>query len=77
MTIEEQIRQIMLSEELSDTEKLDSLRELIPADVCKIDNLSQATREQLKLLQDGFAVSEAMQELNAKPLTKKQKLKPR
>jgi len=42
MTIAEENRQIMLSEELSDTEKLDSLYSLIPADACKIDNLSQA-----------------------------------
>jgi len=77
MTIAEQIRQIMRSEELAESEKLDRLHALIPPDVFKIDNLSQATPAQLKLLQDGFAVSEAMQELNAKPLTKKQKLKPR
>jgi len=40
MTIEEKIRQIMLSEELSDAEKLDRLHALIPADACKIENLN-------------------------------------
>ncbi len=77
MTIADQIRKIMLSKELSDIEKLDSLHALIPPDVCKIDNLNQATPAQLKQLKDGLAITEAMQQLNAKPLTKKQKLKPR
>jgi hypothetical protein len=63
MTIAEQIQQITQSKELSDTEKLDQLHGLIPADSCKIDNLSQATREQLKQLKDGIAVTQAMQEL--------------
>jgi len=37
MTIEEKIREIMLSEELSDSEKLDRLRALIPPEVfCKV-----------------------------------------
>jgi hypothetical protein len=63
MTTEEKIRQIMVSKEFSDTEKLDSLYSLIPADACKIDNLSQATPAQLKQLKDGLAVTEAMQEL--------------
>jgi hypothetical protein len=66
MTIAEKIRQIMRSEELSDAEKLDRLYTLIPTDSCKIDNLSQATREQLKQLQDGIAVTQAMQQLRAK-----------
>jgi hypothetical protein len=48
--IQEQIRQIMLSEELSDTEKLDRLHALIPLDAFKIDNLNQATPAQLKQL---------------------------
>ena len=30
----------MLSEELSDAEKLDRLHALIPADACKIENLN-------------------------------------
>ncbi len=70
MTIKEKIRQIMVSEELSDTEKLDSLFAIIPADSCKIDNLSQATREQLKQLKDGIAISQAMQELRRKEVDK-------
>jgi len=77
MTIAEQIRQIMHSEELSDTEKLDRLYAISPAETCKIDNLNQATPAQLKQLKGGLAITEAMQQLNAKPLTKKQKLKPR
>jgi hypothetical protein len=48
MTIEDKIREIMLSEELPDGEKLDRLHALIPPDACKIDNLSQATPAQLK-----------------------------
>jgi hypothetical protein len=70
MTIADQIRQIMLSEELSGAEKLDQLHTLIPADVCKIEDLNQATPAQLKQLQDGFAVTEAMQQLRAELLTK-------
>jgi hypothetical protein len=66
MNIQERIREILVSEELSDTEKLDRLYNLIPAESCKIDNLSQATREQLKQLRDGIAVTQAMQDLRAK-----------
>jgi len=68
MTIAEQIRQIMHSEELSDTEKLDRLYAISPAETCKIDNLSQATPAQLKQLRDGLAVTQAMQELRRKEL---------
>jgi hypothetical protein len=35
MTIAEQIREIMLSEDLSDSEKLDQLHALIPSDAFK------------------------------------------
>ncbi len=70
MTIAEQIRQIMLSGELSDAERLNSLYSLIPADSCKIDNLSQAMPAELKQLKDGLAVTQAMQELRAELLTK-------
>src|SRR4029077_15201405 len=55
MTIEEKVREIMLSEELSDSEKLDRLHALIPPDVFKIDNLNQATPAQLKQLEDGLS----------------------
>jgi hypothetical protein len=63
MTIEDKVREIMLSKELPDSEKLDRLHALIPADACKIDNLSQATPAQLKQLKDGLAVTDAMQRL--------------
>jgi hypothetical protein len=63
MTIEEKIREIMLSEGLSGAEKLDQLHALIPPDVCKIDNLNQATPAQLKQLKDGLAITEAMQQI--------------
>src|ERR1700756_3942505 len=63
MNIEEKIRQIMRSKELSSAEKLDSLHALIPPDVCKIDNLSQATLAQLKRSKDGLAVTQAMQQI--------------
>jgi hypothetical protein len=66
MNIQERIRQIMLSEELPDGEKLNRLYNLIPAETCKIDNLSQATPAQLKELRDGLPVTQAMQELRAK-----------
>jgi hypothetical protein len=65
MTIEEKIREIMLSEELSDSEKLDQLHALIPPDAFKIDNLNQATPAQLKQLKDGLAVTEATQQIRA------------
>jgi hypothetical protein len=54
MTIEEKVREIMLSEELSDTEKLGRMHALIPLDAFKIDNLNQATPAQLRQLKDGF-----------------------
>jgi hypothetical protein len=60
MTIEEKVREIMLSEELSDSEKLDQLHALIPLDAFKIDDLNQATPAQLKQLKDGLAITDAM-----------------
>ena len=63
MTIEEKVREIMLSEEFPDNEKLDRLHALIPPDVFKIDNLSKAAPEQLRQLKDGLAVTEAMQQI--------------
>ena len=63
MTIEQQIREIMVSGELSGAEKLDRLHALIPPDAFKIDRLNQATPAQLKQLKDGLAVTEAMQQL--------------
>ena len=66
MTIEEKIREIMLTEELSDSEKLDRLHALIPLDTFKIDNLNQATPALLRQLKDGLAVTEAVQQLRAK-----------
>jgi hypothetical protein len=38
MTIEEKIREIMISEELPNSEKLDRLHALIPAETFKIDS---------------------------------------
>jgi hypothetical protein len=55
MTIGEQIRQIMLSEELSGADKLDRSAALIPVDAFKIDNLNKVTPAQLKQLKDGFS----------------------
>src|SRR5258708_8205759 len=73
MTIEEKVREIMLSEEMSDSEKLDRLHALIPSDAFKIDNLNQATPAQLKQLKDGLAVTEAMPQIRrAELLAKKQ-----
>ena len=63
MTIEEKIREIMLSEELSGAEKLDRLHALIPADVFKIDSLSTATPAQVRLLRDGLMVTDAMEKI--------------
>jgi hypothetical protein len=63
MTIAEQIRQIMLSEGLSNAEKLERLHALVPANVCKIDNLDQATPAQLRQLRDCIAITQAMPEL--------------
>jgi hypothetical protein len=56
MTIEEKIREIVLSEELSAAEKLDRLHALIPLDAFKIDSLSAATPAQIKQLKDRLAV---------------------
>jgi hypothetical protein len=73
MTIEEKIREIMLAEELSDSEKLDRLRALIPPDTFKIDSLSTATPEQVRQLRDGLAVTQAMQEIRRVELPAKEK----
>jgi hypothetical protein len=63
MSIEEKIREIMLSTELQDSEKLDRLHALIPADVFKIDNLNKATPAQLRRLKEAMAVSDAIQQI--------------
>jgi hypothetical protein len=63
MTIQEQIREIMISKELSNSEKLDRLHALIPAEPFKIDSLSTATPAQVRLLRDGLAVTDAMEKI--------------
>jgi adenosine/AMP kinase len=74
--IQEQIRQIMLSEELSDTEKLDRLRALIPLESFEIEDLSKATPAQLKQLKYGLAVTEAMQQLRRRTSGKRKRAIP-
>ncbi len=61
MSIEEKICKIMLSEELSESEKLDRLHALIPAEVLKIENLNKATPDELRRLKEAMAVSETIQ----------------
>jgi hypothetical protein len=56
---------ILHSKELSNVDKRDQLRLLIPADVLKIDDLSQASPAQLRKLQDAIEVAQAIQRLNA------------
>jgi hypothetical protein len=63
MTLAEQIRQIVTSEELSAAEKLDRLHALIPAETFKIDRLSTATPAQVRLLRDGLMVTDAMEKI--------------
>jgi hypothetical protein len=63
MTIQEQIREIMISKELSNSEKLDRLHALIPAETFKIDSPSTATPAQVRLLRDGLAVTDAMEKI--------------
>jgi hypothetical protein len=53
----------MLSEELPDSEKLDRLHALIPAETFKIESWKTATPEQVRQLRDGLAVTDAMQEI--------------
>jgi hypothetical protein len=55
----------MLSEELSDSKKLDRLHALIPADVFKIDNLNKTTPEQLAQLEAGLEIAQALEQINA------------
>jgi len=71
MPSQEKVRQILLSKELSNTEKRDQLRDLIPADACKIDNLNKATPAQLRQLKGALEVAEALQQLNAAVLKMK------
>ena len=72
MKIQEKVREIMLSQEFSGAEKRDRLRALIPADVCKIDDLNQATRDQLNQLQSAIAAALALQQLDAEEFRKGQ-----
>ena len=71
MKIQEKVREIMLSQELSNAEKRDRLRALIPADVCKIDDLNQATPAQLKQLQGAIEAALALQQLDAEEFKKR------
>jgi hypothetical protein len=71
MTIEEKICEIMLSEELPNSEKLDRLHALVPADACKIDNMNKATPAQLRQLKDRLAITDAMQQLRRAELLAK------
>ena len=71
MTIEEKVREIMLSEELPDSEKLGRLHALIPLESFRIDNLNKATPAQLRQLKDGLAITEAMQQLRRPTLLAK------
>lgn len=71
MTIEEKVREIMLSQELPESEKFDRLYALIPADVFKIDNLNKATAAQLRQLNEGLAVANAMQQLRRRTTRQK------
>jgi hypothetical protein len=70
MKIQEEVRKILLSLELSNAEKRDQLRALIPADVCKIDDLNQATPAQLKQLQGAIEAALALQQLDAEDFKK-------
>jgi hypothetical protein len=63
MNIEEKIREIVISKELSNSEKLDRLHALIPAETFKIDSLSTATPAQVRLLRDGLMVTDAMEKI--------------
>jgi len=63
----------MLSEELSDSEKLDRLHALIPLESFKIDNLNQATPAQLRQLKDGMMVTDAMQQIRRAELLAKER----
>jgi hypothetical protein len=72
MKIQEKVREIMLSQELTSAEKRDRLRALIPADVCKIDDLNQATPAQLKQLQGASEAALSLQELDAEEFRKGQ-----
>ena len=76
MSIEEKIREIMLSEELPESENLDRLHALIPADVLKIDNLNKATPAQLRRLKEAMAVSEALQEIRRRTTQQKNRAEP-
>jgi len=71
MTIQEQIRQIVSSNELSSTEKLDRLHALIPAETFKIDSLSTATPAQVRLLRDGLMVTDTMEKIRCRFLGKR------
>jgi hypothetical protein len=76
MTLAEQIREIMISKEFSDSEKLDRLHALIPLEVFKIDNLNQATPAQLRQLKNCLAITEAMQQLRSRTAGKETERKP-
>ncbi len=56
---------ILHSKDLSNADKRDQLRLLIPADVLEISDLSQATPVQLRKLQDAIEVAQAIQRLKA------------
>jgi hypothetical protein len=72
MTIEEKIREIMISDELSKSEKLERLHDLIPPETFKIDSLSAATPAQVRLLRDGLMVTDAMEKIRCAEFMEKE-----
>jgi len=56
---------ILHSKDLSNADKRDRLRLLIPADVLEISDLRQATPVQLRKLQDAIEVAQAIQRVIA------------
>jgi hypothetical protein len=73
MPSQEKVHQILLSKEMSNTERRDQLHSLMPADVYKIDNLNKATPAQLKQLQEAIEITQALQQLNAEEFKQNQK----
>jgi hypothetical protein len=65
MTIEEKVREIMLSEKAVGRRETRSIARPHPARAFKIDNLNQATPAQLRQLKEALAFSETMQRLSS------------
>jgi hypothetical protein len=72
MKNQEEVGKILFSQELSNAEKRDRLRALIPADICKIDDVTRGHPGTAQSFARGIEAALALQQLDAEEFEKGQ-----